>query len=1038
MMDNDDIKIVIPKGISRASGTLTFSDGGKGVVALTVNWSAIPYTSSNSSVVSATMTIYANAIGSALGGSHLTINGNSKAYNTYISQSGNESVTHTLVSHSVEVPHNSDGTKTITISGKLVWNGYMWNGSSVTFNSISGSANITLDKIIARTPPMNPRLSIDRTGIVEGRVNVTAGYDCSHPYGTVYYNYGRSTDGTNWIESGWITSSSAGYTITDIQRGATHRFRVKIKNGKGETGWSGAVTAKANSIPSKATGLTVSSTRPINSVTLSWTASTDADGHAINYKVYTSKNGASWQYIGSTTSTSIAYNITSDAQGTKYKFLVEAYDTLGVYSTSSASGEFIKATQPTNQAISLNKSGTIEGNVTATGSYTCAYPGGTAQYQFAYYYDGISWQERAWSTTNTFTINTSTARGKNWYFKVRVKNDAGTSAWSETKSVKSNSLPTIVKGLSHSPQYPISSMTLKWFASSDADNHAITYKVYLSKNNGAWNLIATTSGTTCTYNNSADEYKTKYKFKVEAYDTFNVFTTSSDSEEFYKPTPPSTPTISSPSESIYEYDFSIKWNISNFYKLKGHYVSEKKINDGEWVQLNPNSTMTTMTFPISSINRGDTVQFRVKAVNEAGQESSWSTVKTTKRNRVPSAASNILPATGYLLDVINFSWTKSTDPDGHSVLYNLYLSKNEAAYSLLGTTANTSYKWAIPGKDPGETTYRLKIVSEDSLGATTEATGPIIKKPTPPSKPSSLKPGNGYYEDNISFAWTHSNWYEQTGIYIVEIYVDGTLNKTVNVNHTTSSYTYSLSGIPRGSRIHYRVRAKNTFNQYSDWTESTSVMYHNHIPGTPQIILPLTSKTVYSKTPKIVLKTSTEVDGQKMIMYVNYNGSIYNSSEHTQYFSKTTLGDNEYIIFKHTDNLTIGNNTIEAYVNDGLINSSKVSTTINVVNSIPDVASDSLITAAAHNSRVDALDKIREAYGLVSYGVQKVTAGKNTIDVHYIVDFIDGLNELTTSIDNYHTDNKFKYSFTYSKPIQDSTIVNKNHYNQISKVINLI
>lgn len=1037
-MQNNDIEIVIPKGTTRKSGTLTFSNGGGGVVALTVNWSSTPDTSSNSSVISATMTIYANAEGSALNGSYLSINGNSKSYNTYISTSGNSAVTHTLVSHSVTVPHNSDGTKTITISGCLVWNGYMWNGSSITFDSISGSGNVTLDTIIVGTPPYNPRVSLDKTGTVEGRVTVSAGYDCDRPYGTVYYNYGRSTDGTNWVESGWITSSTAGYTITDIQRGATHRFRVKVKNGKGETGWSGIATVKANSIPSQATNLAVSSTRPINSVNLSWQASTDADGHAIKYKIYISKNDGSWQYLNETSSTSLSYNISSDAQGTKYKFKVEAYDTFNVFSTSGNSGEFIKATQPTNQAISLNKSGIIEGSITATGSHTCAYPGGTAQYQFAYYYDGISWQERSWTTSNTFTIDTASARGKNWYFKVRVKNDVGTSDWSAVSSVKSNSIPTAATSLSHSPKYPIDSITLKWSAASDIDNHAITYKVYLSKNNGAWSLIATTSETTCTYNNSVDASETKYKFKVEAYDTFNVFSTSSDSAEFFKPTPPSVPAITSPSDNIYENDFSIKWNASNFYKLTGYYVSQKKVNSGEWVELSPNSTSTTVAFSINSLNRGDTVQFRIKAINEAGQESSWSTITTTKRNRIPTAATNILPTTRYLLDLIDFSWTASTDPDGHSVVYNLYLSKNDGEYTSLGEVSKTTYRWLIPPTDLGETTYRLKIITEDSLGAMTEAIGPIIKKPTPPSNPSALKPADGYYEGSINFSWNHSNWYGQTGNYILEIYVDGALNKTVTVEHNISNYSYSLSEIPRGSTISYKIRAKNSFNQMSDWESSTAKMYHNRIPGAPQIVLPITSKTLYSKNPKIVLKTGIDLDNQKMTMHVKYNGSIYNSLDHSQYFSKTTLGNNEYIIFKHTNNLIVGDNTIEAYVNDGLINSSKVSSIIKVVNIIPDVASEALITATAHNNRVDALEKTREAYGLESSGITKVTAGKSAINSKYVTDFINKLNELTTSIDRYHENNKFKYSFTYSNPTQNSTIINKSHYNQISNVINSI
>lgn len=1017
-----------------ASGTLYFGDGGGGVVNLRVDWSSTPNTPTNSSTVTATMYIYASAIGNCLNGSYISINGNTQYYGGSLSAS--QAQWNTLTTYSVNVPHNSDGTKAVNISGALVWNGYMWNGSSVTIGTISGSGTANLDTVIVGTPPVNPRVSLDKSGTVEGRVNVSAGYDCTYPYGTIYYKYGRSTDGVNWTESDWITSSSAGYTITDIQRGATFRFRVNVKNSKGQSGWSGQAVVKANSIPSAPTGLNFNTSRPINSVVLSWNASSDADGNAITYKAYISKNGGSLQYIGSTTGTSISYDITGDAYATKYKFVLEAYDTFNVYSTSSVSAEFIKATPPSNASINLNKTTLAEGNVTATGSYDCAYPGGAIQYQFSYYYDGIGWQDQAWTSTSSFTTNIATSRGSHWYFRARIKNDVGTSGWSTSAAIKSNSIPSKVVSLGHSPKFPLTLMTLTWGATSDVDGQAITYKVYLSKNNGSWSLISTTTGTSCTYNNSADAYETRYKFKVEAYDTLNVYSTSNDSDTFFKSTPPSTPVFSLPSNPIYEDDFAIKWSVSNFYTLNGYYVSEKRINGGAWVDLMPTSILTATTFPIASINRGDTVEFRSKAVNEAGQESGWTYSSIAKRNKLPVAATNILPNSAYLLDVINFSWIASTDPDGHSITYYLYLSKNAGTYTLIGSTTGTSYKWAIPGLDSGETTYKLKVVSEDILGGTVEAIGPLIKKPTPPTEPSNLGPQSGFYEGTINMTWAHSNWHTQIGDYLIEVYVDGVLAQSTTVPYNQASFTFNLSPYNRGCKVHYRVKAKNTFNQQSKWTESTANMYYNQIPGAPEFILPLTGQTLYSKNPKIVIKTSTEIDNQNMIMYVKYGGITYNSVSHPQYFSKTLLGNNEYIIFKHNIALPSGNNTIEAYVNDGLINSSSVFLTLKINNNISALNTDDFVTAESYNLRVKAFNETLTAYGLNPYNVSNVVTGVNFSEADRINIFLDGLKQLTDEIDKYHINNKFKYAFTYTNVTKGLTLINKSHFNQISDALN--
>lgn len=1033
-----DIQITIPRG-NRASGTLTFGDGGKGVVSLKVSWSATANESSNSSTVSATMTIVANARGTCLGGSNIVINGSEKSYSgKVLSTSGSSAITHTLVSHSATVPHNSDGTKTITISGKLVWNGYMWNGSSVTFNTLSGSQSVTLDTITVGTAPTNARIYIDRTGVVEGTVNLSTAYDCAKPYGSVTYNFAYSIDGTTWYESGWISSSTASYNITAIARGSTFRFRVKVRNGKGESAWSGQVTAKANSYPSAPTGLYANTSRPINSVALNWSHASDPDGEHLSYKVYISKNNGGWIHIATTSSPYAGYDTSIDAYGTRYIFKVEAYDGHpGIYSTSANSPEFIRATPPASPIVTLNKSGTIEGSVTASGSYSSSFPVGETKYQFAYYYDGIAWQEQAWSSTNSFTINTSAVRGVNWYFRVRVKNDVGTSDWSSAVSVRSNSSPTAPTGLKFSPQYPISTMNLSWTAATDADSQAITYKVYLSKNNGAWSLIATTSSTSYTYDNSQDPYETRYKFKVEAYDTFNIFATSSLSTEFFKPTPPTTPSFSSPVEAIYEYDFSVKWSLSNFFGMKGKYVSEQRVNGGDWTQLMPDSTLTMKTFPIASINRGDTIQFRAKAVNEAGQESAWATSSITKRNRVPSAATNIQPGTGYLLDVINFSWNASVDPDNHPITYILFLKKDQGSYQEIGSTTNANFKWAIPGKDPGETVYRLKIVSEDILGGTSEAIGPEIKKPTPPTKPSNLKPDSGYYEGSINFSWTHSNWYDQTGEYVIEVYSNGVLKKTVSVAHTVSSYTCSLSDIPRGNKVHYRVKAVNSFNQNSGWAESTANMYHNQIPNAPQIVLPLQSSTVHSNKPKIVLKTSIEPDGQSMIMFVKYGTATYNSQNNPEFFSKQTLGNNEYVIFKNVTALPSGQNTIEAYAADSLlVNSSKVTVTINVGSNVSSVAAGGLVTALAYTDRANALNNSRKAYGLQPYNIPSSTKNGDIITAAHINSLVDGITELEAKIDSYHANNKFKYPSAYTKPVKNATTIDAASFNQISNSIN--
>lgn len=884
------------------------------------------------------------------------------------------------------------------------------------------------------TPPSNAVCNLNKSGTIEGTVTATASYTCTHPSGTTNYQFRYRINNGSWTTSGWQSSNSYNLDITSLQRGALFEIATNVRNGVGESGWSSGKTIRSNSLPSKPVNLAVNNTRPTGTVTLSWNASSDADSHSISYDVFLSKNGGGQIHLGSTTSTSISYDTSSDSQGTSYQFKVEAKDALGAKNMSDFSSTFHKATQPSSQAVSLNKSGTIEGTVTATASYSCSYPTGTTEYQFAYYYDGIAWQEQGWSTNNTFSINTSIKRGVDWGFKVRIRNGAGTSEWSLQKTVKSNSAPTAPTGLTYSPKFPVPEIIFGWNNSTDPDGHAITYSVLLSKNGGAYVSVASSlSANTYKHDISNDSEGTIYKFKVEAKDSFNVTATSIESEEFFKPITPSVPSFVFPAAEIKEDNFEVKWSLSNFHSLKGHYVVEKKINSGSWVSAIANLTLTSFVFDITSINRGDSVQFRVKAVNEAGQSSAWTTSNSVKRNRLPSAATNIKPTDTYLLNVITFQWDASIDPDGHAINYELYISKNEGNYIHIGSTTNTSFKWAIPGNDAGETSYRLKIESIDSLGGIVATVGPLIKKPTPPTAPTGLGPASGYYEGHIDLTWTASNFYNQVGSYDLEIYVDGVLNKTVNVSSNT--YRYSLAGIPRGSKISYKVKARNVFNQESKWTLSSSNMYHNRIPEAPSFVIPVNNGELCSRNPKIIIRTNVEYDNQTMTVYVKYGAATYNSLSHPQYFSKTSVGNNQYIVFKHTGLLDIGTNTIEAYVSDGLINSPKVLLTLKIFNNISNVSAGSFVTADQYNERVNMINKSRGAYGLLPYDIHNAT-NNSLVFASFISNAIKSIKELTDKIDSYHENNKFKYEFIYDSPVSDTTYISNNHYNQLSNALN--
>lgn len=119
-------------------GSGTINGGNNNGRYLYVKWSSTANTSANSSSVSATLYLSGNVQGNALSGSFFNLNGTQKAVGGWHDNWGTGNPLN-LGTISLTVGHNSDGSKSIPVSGKFVYNG------SFTYVDLSGT--ITLDKI---------------------------------------------------------------------------------------------------------------------------------------------------------------------------------------------------------------------------------------------------------------------------------------------------------------------------------------------------------------------------------------------------------------------------------------------------------------------------------------------------------------------------------------------------------------------------------------------------------------------------------------------------------------------------------------------------------------------------------------------------------------------------------------------------------------------------------------------------------------------------------------------------------------------------
>lgn len=173
-----------------ASGSFTGTTGNKYIKARIV-WSSTPNTLNNRSSVTATLYYGKSSSSSAATTGtiecRLTINGSAKSFNQRITLNPNDSWV-AVGSHTVNVDHTTDGTKSIVISASGGIPG-------LTFSSTNCSATVILDKIPRATTPTFGAAT--QTIGSSMRINLPAAD--STFYHTVVYSWGSLTGtiGTN-------------------------------------------------------------------------------------------------------------------------------------------------------------------------------------------------------------------------------------------------------------------------------------------------------------------------------------------------------------------------------------------------------------------------------------------------------------------------------------------------------------------------------------------------------------------------------------------------------------------------------------------------------------------------------------------------------------------------------------------------------------------------------------------------------------------------------------------------------------------------
>lgn len=142
----------------------------------------------------------------------VTINGTKKSGSGSIGGSGNK----TLLSGTMVIPHNSDGTKTLSFSGSCQLD-ITWSGTKL--GTITGSGSMTLTKI--------PRYAtVTQTLISKTETSATIKWSSDS---TIDYIWWSSNNGSSWTGINVTDGTSGQYTISGLSADTTYQIKTRVR-----------------------------------------------------------------------------------------------------------------------------------------------------------------------------------------------------------------------------------------------------------------------------------------------------------------------------------------------------------------------------------------------------------------------------------------------------------------------------------------------------------------------------------------------------------------------------------------------------------------------------------------------------------------------------------------------------------------------------------------------------------------------------------------------------------------------------------------
>ena len=281
------------------------------------------------------------------------------------------------------------------------------------------------------------------------------------------------------------------------------------------------------------------------------------------------------------------------------------------------------------------------------------------------------------------------------------------------------------------------------------------------------------------------------------------------------------------------------------------------------------ASTATLSFTDNGLIPGQSYQYRVSAVDAAGNESARSSALTVSTLALPDTTAPSVPSSLRVVNVgtdrVTLAWNASSDNVAVTA-YRLYKNGSNTAFA---TVSSLSY---VDTGLASEQTYTYRVSALDAAGnesarsATLTVNTLALPDTTSPSVPSGLRViSTGTHE--VSLAWNASS--DNVAVTAYRLYKDGSNTAFATVN----ALSYVDTGLEADQAYTYRVSAIDAAGNES--ARSTALMVNTQaLPDTTAPSVPANLRTTSVSVDSISLAWNASTDNVAVVAYRVYrNGS---------------------------------------------------------------------------------------------------------------------------------------------------------------------